>query len=87
MTTLEDELVALRIKVDGLQWVLDHAMGWQDGNDDEWSEEIRSAHPIRSASHEQYGEAMRMVSNRRSKFELVNLVNWLLLRIHRLEEV
>lgn len=52
---------------------------WSD-KPDEWSEKIREAFPTRSGSHEQYGIAMTMVSNRHSKGALVALVNWLLVR-------
>jgi hypothetical protein len=41
---------------------------------DEWEDDIRAAFPTRSGSHEEYDTAMRMVSNRHSKHELVALV-------------
>ena len=52
---------------------------WTDTKD-EWSSAIRAAHPIESDSHEEYAIAMRMVSSRYSKGELVSLINWLLVR-------
>lgn len=52
---------------------------WTDTND-EWSEAISAAHPIHTNAHEAYATAMKMVSNRRSKAELVELVCWLLQR-------
>lgn len=57
---------------------------WED-TPDEWSDAIRDAYPTRSGSHMQYGEAMKMVGNRQSKGALVALVNWLLVRIAKLE--
>lgn len=45
-------------------------------------EAIKAAFPTRSGRHDLYGEAMRLVSARRSKAGLVALVNWLL---HRAE--
>jgi hypothetical protein len=42
---------------------------------------IHAAHPTRSGSHEEYETACKMVGNRHSKAELVNLVNWLLVRL------
>ena len=51
---------------------------WKD-QEDEWSERIRAAFPTRSKSFKEYAVAMQMVGNRRSKGELVALVNWLLL--------
>lgn len=56
----------------------------------QWSEEdkplpedakIEAAHPTRSGEHKLYAEAVRMVGAKRSKYALVDLVNWLLLRI------
>lgn len=53
---------------------------WEDRKD-EWSESIADAFPTRSGSHDEWGVAMQMVGNRRSKTELIALVNWLLLRM------
>ena len=39
---------------------------------------IKAAHPTRTGRHKQYAEAMRLVSERHEKAELVELVNWLL---------
>lgn len=50
---------------------------WDD-KDDVWSFPIDEAFPTKSGSHEQYGIAMEMVGNRRSKGSLVALVNWLI---------
>jgi hypothetical protein len=56
----------------------------------EWSEDddpipedklILAAHPTRSGHHKLYAEAFRMVGAKRSKFALVDLVNWLLVRL------
>ncbi len=43
-------------------------------------EAIRAAHPTRTGDHARYAEAMRLVGARRSKYGLVDLVNWLLPR-------
>lgn len=43
--------------------------------------EIQVNHPHLSGSHETYAEAMRMVGAKRSKGALVDLVNWLLMRL------
>lgn len=43
--------------------------------------EIHAAHPAESNSHDTYMEAFRMVGAKRSKFALVDLVNWLLVRL------
>lgn len=48
--------------------------------------EIDRAHPLRSRKHDLYQEAARLVSAKRSKFALVALVNWLLLRLFVAEE-
>lgn len=44
--------------------------------------DIEAAFPTRSGRHELWAEAMRLVGAKRSKGELVKLVNWLLNRIH-----
>jgi hypothetical protein len=51
---------------------------WSD-RDDEWSEAVKAAHPVRSESHATYATAMQMVGARHSKGALVALVNWLLM--------
>jgi hypothetical protein len=56
-------------------------MSWDDV-EDEWTAEITSAHPTRSGAHDEYQTALKMVGNRHSKGELVNLVTWLLIRLH-----
>jgi hypothetical protein len=53
---------------------------WEDV-DDEWTEEIKQAHPARSGTHDEYATAMRMVGHRHSKGALVALVTWLLFRL------
>lgn len=39
---------------------------------------IMAQHPINSCNHAQYAEALRLVGAKRSKYALVDLVNWLL---------
>ncbi len=55
-------------------------MSWDDV-EDEWTPEIKAAHPTRSGAHDEYALAMKMVGNRHSKGELINLVTWLLVRL------
>ena len=50
---------------------------WAD-RPDEWTAQIKAAHPMNTGKHEIYATAMKMVGNRRGKFALVALVNWLL---------
>lgn len=45
---------------------------------DEYSDKIKEAHPLRSKAYKEYALAMRMVGDRKSKAELVDLVCWLL---------
>lgn len=52
---------------------------WEDAKD-EWTVQIKAAHPTRAATYEAYATAMKMVGHRRSKGELVALVTWLLVR-------
>jgi hypothetical protein len=50
------------------------AKAWEDDTSDEWSRQIREAHPTqRDDAHPQYSRAMQMVSHRRSKGALVSL--------------
>lgn len=42
---------------------------------------IEEAHPLNSGEHELYAEAVRMVGAKRSKYALVDLVHWLLVRL------
>lgn len=58
---------------------------WEDKKD-EFSEAIEAAFPTRSGNHERYAKALQMVSNRYGKYELVNLVNWLLQEIHEAKQ-
>lgn len=53
----------------------------------EWTQEdlplpedavIHAAHPNRTGAHERYQEALRLVGAKRSKYALVDLVNWML---------
>jgi hypothetical protein len=44
---------------------------------------IKQAHPVRSGRHDLYAEAQRLVSAKRSKYALVELVNWLLHRVEK----
>lgn len=39
---------------------------------------IAAAHPLETGNHALYGEAMRLVGAKHSKYALVDLVNWLL---------
>lgn len=76
ITALTDARNAIRLLT---QAVVD-PLAWDDA-DDQWTAEIKAAHPVRSESHETYATAMKMVGTRRSKGALVALVNWLLIRI------
>jgi len=48
---------------------------------------IRAAFPTQSGRHDLYAEAMRLVGAKRSKGNLVALVNWLLYRIDSLQKL
>lgn len=61
---------------------------WRD-KDDQWTEAIDAAHPVKSTHperHKLYERAMEMVGNRRGKGALVNLVSWLLQQAHPVPE-
>jgi hypothetical protein len=70
------------VHVERLATLLDHVLDWEDV-DDEWTAAIKEAHPTKSGSHEEWGQAMKMVGHRHSKGELVALVNWLLVRLRK----
>lgn len=53
---------------------------WDDRTD-EYSDKIKAAHPTRTKEYGKHTLAMRLVSSRKSKGELVDLVNWLLQKI------
>jgi hypothetical protein len=55
-------------------------MTWDDDKPLPEDAEISAAHPLRSGRHDLYAEAMRLVGAKRSKFALVELVTWLLLK-------
>jgi hypothetical protein len=74
---LGERIEALEAELAALREELRQARDWEDV-DDQWTEVIKAAYPTRSGSHDEYGIAMRMVSSRRSKGQLVALVNWLL---------
>lgn len=60
----------------------DDAREWQneDDIDDEHTAAIAAAHPMETQAYDTYSVALKMVGNRRSKYALVDLVNWLLSR-------
>ena len=72
--------LAERDRADTAERELKQWREWDDA-DDEWSAATAEAFPTRSGSHEAYATAMAMVSHRQSKGNLVELVNWLLVRI------
>lgn len=47
---------------------------------------IKAAHPVRTKRHDLYQEAQRLVGAKRSKYALVDLVNWLLYDIDALKK-
>ena len=48
-------------------------------------EQIQAAFPMETGDHKSYEEAMRLVGAKRSKAALVDLVNWLLHRLNKVE--
>lgn len=62
------------------QW----AKWFQDQADKKAEEDqIFAATPMQTGRHDIYAEAMRLVGNRKSKSDLVELVNWLLWRLDK----
>ena len=62
---------------------LEELTTWRSESDEALPEDplIDAAHPMESGVHENYPIALRFVGARRSKYGLVNLVNWLLSRV------
>lgn len=87
MPTLDDEitLANLQIKLKNAEDKLAEALRWNDV-EDKWNLVIHESFPTRSGSHTEYALAMEMVGNRRSKGQLVALVNWLLIAWKRAEK-
>lgn len=64
----------------------DEARSWTDEDKPILEDEaIKQAHPLVTGKDETYTEALRMVGAKRSKYALVDLVNWLLSRIEQVE--
>lgn len=83
---LRTRIVRLEAEVDRLESAVDlftkaTEKFWEDADLPEEAE-IAASHPTRTGRHDLYAEAMRLVGAKRSKGELVKLVNWLL---HRAE--
>lgn len=76
---LLSENAALRAKGDPANW---------NDKEDQWSQDIVAAHPVNSTDplrHKHFETALEMVGNRRGKYELVGLVQWLLTRANQAE--
>ncbi|MGL4638861.1 MAG: hypothetical protein ACRCVX_03885 [Shewanella sp.] len=83
-------LVAHGLKVDepsqlsdafrlGFKYALSQKSQWtEDEEAQPEAAQIHESHPLQSNRHDLYAEALRLVSARRSKYSLVDLVNWLL---------
>lgn len=61
-------------------------VNWGD-REDQHSEAISAAHPVHTGEHKTYATALEMVGNRRSKYALVDLVNWLLADLAKHREI
>ena len=44
-------------------------------------EQIEATHPMNTGRHDLYKEALRLVGERHAKYDLVDLVNWFLVRL------
>lgn len=84
-TPIEDAL-AIAATHNALPALIAELRGWRS-QDEEWRNsrlpedaDIATAHPAKTGGHALYAEALRLVTARRSKRGLVELVNWLLAR-------
>lgn len=84
--TIEMSLSALKKRLEIVEAELKGASPeWKDHNIEE-DVKIRAVHPLHTGDHVTYLDAMRFVGSKRSKYALVDLVNWLLVRIKKLED-
>ena len=69
------------LKEEELQKIVQEMAEWTDEDlplpEDE---EIHNAHPLKTGDHDLYTEALRLVGAKHSKYALVDLVNWLLVK-------
>jgi hypothetical protein len=77
---ISDETTAALDELAKVNEKLRIALSWEDASNDEWTGAVNDAFPTRSGSHDEYAVALEMVGHRKSKGELVALVNWLLVR-------
>ena len=85
---IEEERDALRARVAEVERELAGAREWsKDDQPCPEDDAIKAAHPVRRGLFAVYDTAMRLVGKKRSKYALVDLVNWLLVRIDDHEAV
>ncbi len=75
VTVLRADLAASNARADAAE----QALVWEDTPQPE-DDAIAAAHPLKTDNHATYAEARRLVSARHSKGNLIDLVNWLLVR-------
>lgn len=75
------EVADLKSSIESLAMPGPWAPDAQDDDQDLPEEEqIHAAHPITSGRHDLFAEAMRLVRAKRSKYGLIGVITWLLLR-------
>lgn len=61
---------------------------WEDDEENApFAKDIHAAHPTVTGNHATYSEAMSLVEFRRSKYALIDLVNWLLVKNNELQNL
>lgn len=87
--TSVETVKTLRARIKDLEEQLARATEWsEDDKPVPEDEAILSVHPAtcENPNHDLYIEAMRLVGAKRSKYALVDLVNWLLVRLSKYEK-
>ena len=83
---MNDKMVILNahMEITELKKALQVATSWtKDDKPIPEDEAIWKAHPLMDGANKTYLEALRMIGAKRSKYALVDLVNWLLLEIEK----
>ena len=79
----EAEIAALKSKIESLAMLGPWSDAGTDDQDLPEEDQIHAAHPVSSGRHDLFIEAMRLVRAKRSKYGLIGVITWLLLRQER----
>lgn len=76
---VEEDKDDIPLDVLALRRIVEEMREWSEDDDSvPEDEQIRRAHPLETKDFDTYNEALRMVGAKKSKYALVDLVNWLI---------